>query len=135
MLEDPSRKHLFTPRVDLPDRQWPSRLPSPAGLGGNIMKPIRSFLFVPGNKESMLDECAAAGAPDVGRARPMQVETINRTYTPTDYEVAFYRGMIEALDAAQAEGLTSVMYHGEHADIAHVKASREIIALAEAIGS
>ena len=37
--------------------------------------------------------------------------------------------------AAQAEGLTSVMYDGEHADIAHVKASREIIALAEAIGS
>lgn len=66
---------------------------------------------------------------------PMQVETINRTYTPTEDEVAFYRGMIEALDAAQAQGRASVMYDGEHIDIAHVKTAREIIELADAIGA
>lgn len=61
---------------------------------------------------------------------PMQVETINRTYTPTDDEVAFYQGMIDALEAAQAQGRASVMYDGEHIDIAHVKTARDIIALA-----
>lgn len=61
---------------------------------------------------------------------PMQVETINRTYTPTADEVEFYQGMIDALEAAQAKGRASVMYDGEHIDIAHAKTARDIIALA-----
>jgi len=65
----------------------------------------------------------------------MQVETINRTYTPTAEEVAFYQGMIDALDAAQAQGRASVMYDGEHIDIAHVKTARDVIALANSLNS
>jgi citrate lyase subunit beta/citryl-CoA lyase len=61
---------------------------------------------------------------------PMQVETINGVYTPGEDEVAYYQGMIDALDAAQASGRASVMYDGEHIDIAHVKTAREIIELA-----
>lgn len=64
---------------------------------------------------------------------PMQVEIINRTYTPTAEEVAFYQGMIDALEAAQAKGRASVMYDGEHIDIAHVKTARDVIALAESL--
>ena len=66
---------------------------------------------------------------------PMQVETINRTYTPTAEDVAYYQGMIEALDAAQAQGRASVMYEGEHIDIAHVKTAHEVIALAQSFGN
>ena len=62
---------------------------------------------------------------------PMQVETINRTYTPTQDEVAFYQGMIDALEKAQAQGRASVMYDGEHIDIAHAKTARDIIELAK----
>lgn len=61
---------------------------------------------------------------------PMQVPTINQTYTPTADEVAYYQGMIDALEAAQAGGRASVMYDGEHIDIAHVKTARDIIELA-----
>ncbi|MDR5653312.1 HpcH/HpaI aldolase/citrate lyase family protein [Ruixingdingia sedimenti] len=64
---------------------------------------------------------------------PMQVETINRSYTPTDDEVAYYQGMIDALDGAMAQGRASVMYDGEHIDIAHVKTAREFIAMAQAL--
>lgn len=66
---------------------------------------------------------------------PMQVETINRTYTPTAEDVAYYQGMIDALDAAQAQGRASVMYDGEHIDIAHVKTAHEVIALARAFNA
>lgn len=62
---------------------------------------------------------------------PMQVETINRTYTPTADDVAFYQGMIDALEQAQANGRASVMYDGEHIDIAHAKTARDIIELAK----
>ena len=65
---------------------------------------------------------------------PMQVETINRTYTPTAEDVAYYQGMIEALDAAQAQGrhrsCTRV-----NIDIAHVKTAHEVIALAQSFGN
>ena len=62
---------------------------------------------------------------------PMQVETINRTYTPTADEVAFYQGMIDALERAQAEGRASTMYEGEHIDIAHAKTARDFLELAK----
>lgn len=66
---------------------------------------------------------------------PSNVEIVNRVFTPTADEVAYYRGMVEALDAAQAAGRASVMYDGEHIDIAHVKTARDIIALAEGFSS
>jgi len=64
---------------------------------------------------------------------PLQVGVINRTYTPTAEEVAFYQGMIAALEDAQKQGRASVMYDGEHIDIAHVKTAREVIALAQTL--
>jgi citrate lyase subunit beta/citryl-CoA lyase len=64
---------------------------------------------------------------------PMQVETVNRTYTPNEEEVAYYRGMIAALEQAQANGRASAMYDGEHVDIAHANTAKAFIALAEAM--
>lgn len=64
---------------------------------------------------------------------PTQVPVINRAYTPTPDEVAYYEGMIDALDAALKQGRASVMYEGEHIDIAHVKTARDIIALARSM--
>lgn len=66
---------------------------------------------------------------------PAQVPVINRVYTPDEGEVAYFQGMIDALDAAQAQGRASVMYEGEHIDIAHAKTAREVIALARALPS
>ena len=61
---------------------------------------------------------------------PSNVPTVNEVYSPSPAQVAYYDGMIAALDAAQAEGRASCIYDGEHIDIAHVKTAREIIALA-----
>lgn len=66
---------------------------------------------------------------------PSNVEIVNRTYSPTEEEVAFYQGMIDALDKAQAEGRASCIYDGEHIDIAHVKTAQEVIALARSFNS
>lgn len=63
---------------------------------------------------------------------PAQVEIVNRTYTPTAEELAYYRGMIETLEAALAQGRASTMYDGEHIDIAHVKTARDIVEMAQA---
>jgi citrate lyase subunit beta/citryl-CoA lyase len=65
---------------------------------------------------------------------PSNVPTVNEIYSPSPEEVAFYEGMIGALEKAQAEGRASTIYDGEHIDIAHVKTAQDIIALARTLG-
>lgn len=61
---------------------------------------------------------------------PSNVAIVNQLFSPSDEEIAFYEGMIAALEAAQAEGRASCIYDGEHIDIAHVKTAKEVIELA-----
>ncbi len=64
---------------------------------------------------------------------PSNVATINDVYSPSADEVAYYEGMIAALDDAQAGGRASCIYDGEHIDIAHVKTAHEIVARAKSL--
>jgi citrate lyase subunit beta/citryl-CoA lyase len=65
---------------------------------------------------------------------PSHVPVINRVFTPSPEELAFYRGMVAAFEAAQAAGHAAVNYEGQHIDIAHAKTAREMLARAEALG-
>ncbi len=61
---------------------------------------------------------------------PSNVPAVNEVYSPSGEQVAFYQGMIAALEKAQKQGRASTIYDGEHIDIAHVKTAHEILALA-----
>ncbi len=63
---------------------------------------------------------------------PSNVAPVNAIYSPSDEDVAYYRGMIDAFDRAQGEGRAAVIYDGEHIDYAHVKTAREIVEQARA---
>jgi citrate lyase subunit beta/citryl-CoA lyase len=58
---------------------------------------------------------------------PSNVAPVNAAYSPSDEDVAYYQGMIDAFAAAQAGGRAAVIYDGEHIDYAHVKTAREIV--------
>jgi citrate lyase subunit beta/citryl-CoA lyase len=64
---------------------------------------------------------------------PSHVAIANEVYGMSDSDVAFYRGMVEAFDAAVARGSAAVMYEGHHIDYAHVKTARENLALHQQI--
>ena len=66
---------------------------------------------------------------------PTNVPVVNEIYSPSAEQVAYYEGMIAALERAQAEGRASTVYDGEHIDIAHVKTAREIIELARSFSA
>lgn len=66
---------------------------------------------------------------------PSNVPIINQIYSPSTAEVAYYEGLIAALEKAQAEGRASTTYDGEHIDIAHAATARDIIALARSLDS
>lgn len=63
---------------------------------------------------------------------PSHIEIANEVFMPSEQEVIFYKGMIEALDKGVAEGKAAVLYEGQHIDYAHVKTAREVLAMAEA---
>jgi citrate lyase subunit beta/citryl-CoA lyase len=61
---------------------------------------------------------------------PSNVSIINEIYTPSDEEINYYRGMIEAFDIAEREGRSAILYDGEHIDYAHIKTAKEVLKLA-----
>ena len=65
---------------------------------------------------------------------PTNVEVVNRAYTPSPEEVRYFKGMIEAYEAAAAQGVGAVIYDGDHIDLAHVQTARSVVALAEGSG-
>jgi citrate lyase subunit beta/citryl-CoA lyase len=65
---------------------------------------------------------------------PSHVPIINKVYTPTAEELAFHKGLIQAMEEARREGRAAVTYQGDMVDEAMVKTSREMLAFAQAIG-
>jgi citrate lyase subunit beta / citryl-CoA lyase len=65
---------------------------------------------------------------------PSHVAVANEVFSPSKSEVEFYTGMIEAFDAAVAEGAAAVRYEGMHVDYAHIKTAREVIAYSQRLG-
>jgi citrate lyase subunit beta/citryl-CoA lyase len=61
---------------------------------------------------------------------PMHVAIANEVFTPSQSDVVFYQGMIDAFDAAVVKGLAAIDYEGMHIDYAHVKTAKEVVALA-----
>lgn len=60
---------------------------------------------------------------------PSQIPVVNEVFTPSAQDVAFYQGMIQAFEAAEAAGAAAVLYEGQHIDYAHVKTAREVLEL------
>lgn len=64
---------------------------------------------------------------------PSHVGPVNAVFTPSEEEVAFYRGMVEAFERGEAAGHAAVNYEGQHIDYAHVKTARAAVALANGV--
>lgn len=64
---------------------------------------------------------------------PSAVAVVNEVFSPSREDLAYYRGLIEAFAAAEAQGRASTVYRGEHIDAAHAKTARDIVALAASL--
>jgi citrate lyase subunit beta/citryl-CoA lyase len=61
---------------------------------------------------------------------PSHVPIVNRVFTPSADEVAYYEGLIEAMEEARRRGIAAVTYKGDMVDEAMVKTAREMLELA-----
>lgn len=62
---------------------------------------------------------------------PSNVAIVNEIYSLSEEDRTYYKEMIKAFAAAEAEGRASVMYKGEHIDIAHITTAREVLNINE----
>ncbi len=65
---------------------------------------------------------------------PSHVPIVNKVFTPTEDEIAFYKGLIEAMQDAEKKGIAAVTYKGDMVDEAMVKTAREMLEFARSIG-
>ena len=63
---------------------------------------------------------------------PTHVPVINEVFTPTPEEIAYYQGLLAAMEEAERHGTAAVTYQGVMADIAMVKTAQQMLALARA---
>jgi citrate lyase subunit beta/citryl-CoA lyase len=66
---------------------------------------------------------------------PSHVPVVNDEFTPTSEEIAYYKGLLAAMEHAERHGTAAVTYQGAMVDIAMVKAAQQVLALARAVGA
>lgn len=66
---------------------------------------------------------------------PSHVGPVNAAYAPSDAEVRYYEGLLEAAEAAEHAGSGAVVYDGDHVDAAHVATARAVVEQAHARAS
>ena len=62
---------------------------------------------------------------------PRQVGPVNRVFSPSEQEVAYYRDMIVAFEAAEASGSGAIAFRGKMIDRAMIRKAQTVLAQAE----
>lgn len=79
------------------------------------------------------EAAAALGYEGKWAIHPRQVPLANRVFSPTPDEVTSARDLLEALDAAAAEGRGAARYRGKMIDAASARLAENILRIAERI--
>ncbi|MBI3949602.1 MAG: CoA ester lyase [Acidobacteria bacterium] len=66
---------------------------------------------------------------------PTHVEVVNRVFTPTPAEIAYYQSVLESMEKAQAADLGAIALEGTMVDIAMVEKARQFLEFAQQIGA
>jgi citrate lyase subunit beta/citryl-CoA lyase len=64
---------------------------------------------------------------------PTHVPIVNEVFTPTPEEIAYYQGLLAAMEDAERHGTAAVTYQGAMVDIAMVKTAQQMLDLARAM--
>ncbi len=65
---------------------------------------------------------------------PSHVPIVNEAFTPTQDEIAYWKGLIKAMGDRRKEGSAAVTYNGDMVDVAHEETARAMLQMVEAWG-
>lgn len=77
------------------------------------------------------EQSRAIGYDGMMVIHPSHVEIVNQVFTPTEQELAYWRELLEVMEAAYREGRGAVRFRGELIDEAHVWTARQHLGLGE----
>jgi citrate lyase subunit beta / citryl-CoA lyase len=81
-----------------------------------------------GAVERLIRRARDIGYSGVAVMHPSHVAVAHTVYRPTEDEVAYYQGLLEAFEAAEKAGLGAVSYQGAMVDYAMLPLAKEILA-------
>jgi citrate lyase subunit beta/citryl-CoA lyase len=58
---------------------------------------------------------------------PRQIAPVNRVFTPSEKEMAYYRAMIAAFETAEKAGTGAISFKGKMIDRAMVRKARDLV--------
>ena len=88
--------------------------------------------------EGLRRRCQAArnlGYDGKTAIHPSHIEAINEIFAPTAEQIAEARRVIEAMEAAQAEGLGAIRLDGRMIDQVHLSAAKKVLEKARKQGA
>ena len=65
---------------------------------------------------------------------PSHVPIANKVFTPSSEEIAYWKGLIKAVEEAEGKGLAVVVYEGDMVDYAMAKTGKELLEFSSSIG-
>jgi citrate lyase subunit beta/citryl-CoA lyase len=65
---------------------------------------------------------------------PSHVAVVNEIFSPTEQDVAFFRGLLAAFEEAERQGHAAVVYEGDMVDYAMAQTAREFLEFARQLG-
>ena len=78
--------------------------------------------------ERLIRKARDIGYSGVAVMHPSHVAVANAVYRPTPDEVAYFKGLLEAFEAAEKAGLGAVSYQGAMVDYAMLPLAKEVLA-------
>ena len=105
-----------------------------AAAGG--LQPIDAVYVDFRDTDGLRQECeegARLGFSGKISIHPDQIDVINAAFTPTPEQVAEARALIDAFDAAQAEGRMAFTFRGQMVDAPHLSRARALLERAQLI--
>lgn len=96
------------------------------------MYPIAGIFGTPasdlGAVEALIRKARDVGYSGVAVMHPTHVPIANAVYRPTEEEVAYFKGLLQAFEAAEKAGLGAVSYQGAMVDYAMLPLAKEVLA-------
>ena len=65
---------------------------------------------------------------------PSHVPVVNEVFTPTQEEIAQWRGLVKAMEERREQGGAAVTYEGDMVDVAHEETARSMLEMARELG-
>jgi citrate lyase subunit beta/citryl-CoA lyase len=102
-----------------------------------IQYPLVASWFDVGDRDGLIADAQRnrqLGFSGMLLIHPSHVAPVNHIFTPSVEELAYYRGLLDAMEKAEQQGTAAVAYQGAMVDIAMVKTAQQMLEFAQAVG-